>query len=482
MTTPRSDVVRDREAQAPPPQCPAHNLGHDLGPEGLVRIYGPAAEANPQAMYERLRREYGPVAPVLLHGDLPAWLVLGHRENLEVMRTPSLYSRDSRIWTMFKEGRVPADSPLAPTLAWQPLCLFVDGEEHARLRGAVNDGLGQFNRHGIRRYVVRYTRQLVDAFEPRGEADLVKEYAEQLPMLVMTQLLGMPEENGPELVAAALDLIKGTESALASNEYVVQTLRRLVERKKEEPGRDLATTLLQHESGLTDDEVVEHLRLILVMANETTMNLIINTLRLVLTDGSFRASLSGGQMTLPNALDQVLWDAPPMSVIPGRWATGDTVLAGQQIKAGDLMMLGLAAGNVDPAIRPDPSASMYGNRSHLAFSNGPHGCPGQDIGRAIADTGIDAMLAMLPGLELAVMDSELPVSSAWLSQRIQSLPVRFTPRHALRTDDFHVSTEAHKAQPLPGIAVDPVAPAPASEPPAPSSWWRRLIGRARRRN
>ncbi|MFI6289146.1 cytochrome P450 [Streptomyces sp. NPDC051018] len=473
MSTPRSDFPSDGSAAVPPPGCPAHNTGAG----GLTRLYGPVAEADPRMMYEGLRRQYGSVAPVLLHGDLPAWLVLGHRENLEVMRTPSLFSRDSRLWTMFKQGRVAPDSPLAPMITWQPLCIFVDGDEHARLRTAVNDGLGQFNRHGVRRFVTRYTRQLVDEFEATGEADLVRDYAEKLPMLVMTQLLGMPEENGPLLVEAALDLMKGTETAMASNEFVVETLRKLVKRKTENPGRDLASRLISHESALTEDEVVEHLRLVLIAANETTVNLIANTLRLVLTDRRFRANLSGGQMTLPDALEQVLWDAPPLSVIPGRWATGDTTLGGQPIKAGDLLMLGLAAGNVDPEIRPDLSAPVHGNRSHLSFSSGPHECPGQDIGRAIADTGIDSLLTILPSLDLAVSEGELATTSAWLTQRVNSLPVRFTPRRPATVQEIDVSTPPPKSQPLPAVTSVASPATQLARPPVRRSWWRSLFGR-----
>lgn len=99
---------------------------------------------------------------------------------------------------------------------------------------------------------------------------------------------------------------------------------------------------MQHEAGLTDDEVLEHLRVVLLAANETTVNLIADTLKMVLTDQRFRTHLSGGHMTLADALDQVLWDAAPMSLVAGRWATGDTELGGQQIKAGDMLLLGLA--------------------------------------------------------------------------------------------------------------------------------------------
>ncbi|MFF6984010.1 cytochrome P450 [Streptomyces sp. NPDC008343] len=468
----------------PPPGCPAHGLGA----EQLHRLYGPVAEADPRAMYEALRREHGAVAPVLLHGDLPAWLVLGYREILEVTRSPARFTRDSRHWRMFQEGRVAADSPLRPMVEWQPNCIFVDGEEHRRLRSAVTDSLQSFDRRGVRRYVIRYTDQLVNTFAARGSADLISEFAEKLPMLVMTQLLGMPEKHGPMLAGAALDLMKGSPTALQSNDFVVEMLRTLTAKKKNHPGHDLASRLLGHEADLSDDEAVEHLRLVLIAANETTVNLIANTLRLVLTDHRFRAHLAGGHMTLPDAVEQVLWDEPPLSAIPGRWATGDTVLGGRQIRRGDLLMLGLEAGNADPEIRPDPTAPLHGNRGHLSFCSGPHECPGQEIGRAIADTGIDTLLARLPDLHLAVDRSELRSHAAWLSRRLDSLPVSFTtPRpRAVETTDTTNHFASTSAQPMSVAAevTDPPATPPAPRPQQGrfTSWWRRLTTRRRHRS
>ncbi|MGK4579008.1 cytochrome P450 [Kitasatospora sp. HPMI-4] len=452
MTTPFPDDA----SLTPPPGCPAHGLG----PNGLRRLYGPEAEADPAGLYEKLRAEHGEVAPVLLHGDLPAWLVLGHSANLAAMRTPSRFSRDSRRWTAFQNGLVTPDSPLMPVIAWQPLCVFADGEEHKRLRGAVTDGLNRFDRRGVRRYVTRYADQLIQEFGPTGQADLVAQFAERLPMLVMTQLLGMPEDYGPRLVDAARDLMKGTETAIASNDYVVATLRRMMERKREEPGHDLVTWLMRHDAGLTDDEVLEHLRVVLLAANETTVNLIADTLKLVLTDRRFRAHLSGGHMTLADALDQVLWDAPPMSLVAGRWATGDTELGGRRIRAGDMLLLGLAAGNVDPAVRPDPSKPLFGNRSHLSFGSGPHECPGQDIGRAIAETGIDILLTRLPDLQLSVPEYELTRTSAWLSRHLVDIPVDFTPRTAKA--EAVVSEPAEPADPTTEPATPSAAPASAA--------------------
>ncbi|MFD7664901.1 cytochrome P450 [Streptomyces sp. NPDC059788] len=422
MTTPRPDAARDNSAPVPPRGCPAHGMGPEVR-----RLYGADAEAHPKELYEALRQEHGSVAPVLLHGDVPAWIVLGYQDNLEVMRTPSRFSRDSRRWSAWQEGLIPDDSPLVPMVGWQPLCVFADGAELLRLRSAVTDSLDQLNRHGVRRYIARYTRQLVSAFARKGEADLVRDYAEPLPMLVVSQVLGLAPEEGQALVAPALDLVKGSATAAASNELVTQALRELVDAKKKRPGRDLASELIAHPSALTDDEIIEHLRLILVAAHQGTVNLLAHTLRLVLTDPRFRGSLSGAQMTLPDALDQVLWDTPPIAAVPGRWATGDTRLGGQQIREGDMLLLCPAAGNADPEVRA-AEAPMHGNRSHLAFSFGPHQCPGADIGRAIAETGIDTLLSLLPDVRLAVLESELSIEAAWLTQRPAALPVAFEPR------------------------------------------------------
>ena len=487
------------DAAVPPPGCPAHAAADGpgtvptgvtglptgipadgpspgVGPGGVRRLYGPEADADPVGLYERLRAEHGAVAPVLLPGDLPAWLVLGHRENLEVSRTPSLFSRDSRLWHDMQRGNVPPDHPMAPLTTWQPLCVFADGEEHERLRRAVTESLSRFEARGIRRYVTRFADQLIDQFVGTGRADLVDQFADQLPMRVITQLFGMPEGYGPRLVDAARDMIQGTETAVQSNDYVTETLQSLVERKRVTPGHDFASMLLAHPARLTDDEVREHLRVVLVSANEPTVNLLANTLELVLTDQRFRATLAGGHMTLPDALEQVLWDEPPMTTNIGRWATGDAELAGKSIKAGDMLLLGLAAGNVDPAIRPDLATPMHGNRSHLAFSGGPHECPGQDLGRAIVDTGIDTLLTRLPDLRLAVTEDELRRDAALMSRRLVALPATFTPRRAKASARTGPGVPSVELPPLrPHYPVGVTAQAPAAQVPVPhTTWWGRL--------
>ncbi|MGW6740797.1 cytochrome P450 [Streptomyces sp. NPDC055025] len=468
MTTPSSHQSGSDDRPAPPPGCPAHTPGTarpraaGTGVDGLRRLYGPEAENDPMGLYEKLRAEHGSVAPVLLHGDVPAWLVLGHSENLHMTRTPSQFSRDSRRWSAQHDGTAPPGHPLAPVFTWQPICVFADGAEHERLRGAVTDSIARIDHRGVRRHINRYSNRLVNEFCQDGRADLVSRFAEHLPMMVMAQILGMPEEYNERLVQAARDMIKGTETANESNEYVMTVLRRLVARRRDTPEEDFATWLTEHPAGLTDDEVGQHLRLVLIAAYETTANLIANVLRMVLTDPRFRARLSGGHMTLPEAVEQTLWDEPPFTTIFGRWAVGDTELGGKRVKAGDALIVGIAAANADPVVRPDPTASMRGNRAHLAFSGGPHECPGQDIGRAIADTGIDALLLRLPDLQLAVEEHELRYSAALMSRQLLELPATFAPRPP---QDVTGPPDATPAARRPQWRVDSPRPVSGSQPP-----------------
>ncbi|GGU81915.1 cytochrome P450 [Streptomyces litmocidini] len=480
MTVPPTEHAPAQPGAVPPPGCPAHIAD---GPGGATRLYGPAAETDPMGLYEELRAAHGPVAPVLLDGDVRAWLVLGYLENRDVASRPTQFSRDPRVWHGWRSGEIdPATSPLIPMIGWRPDCVCADGEEHQRLRGAVTAGLNQFDHRGVRRHITRFAHQVIDTFCESGEAELVEQFTEAVPMLTLSHLLGMSDESAPKLVHAARDLFKATETSLASNAYVLECLEQLVAEKHVRPGHDIASALLAHPAGLTDEEVKHHLRLILLAGYETTANLMSNVMRMVVTDPRFRGSLAGGQMTLPEAVEQVLWDEPPLMVCPGRWANGDTTLGGQQIKAGDMLLLGLAAGNVDQAIRPDSETPVHHNRAHLSFSAGTHECPGQDIGRIIADAGIDILLTRLPDIALAVPEESLTWRSSTWARHLTALPVTFAPRPP-RSDDLPAPLPAPPPQSN-GRPVPPPwpAPAPGTAPrPEPRASWLTRVRRLLRR-
>ncbi|MGH4029164.1 cytochrome P450 [Actinomycetota bacterium Odt1-20B] len=405
--------------------CPVRHDG-PAGPGGVTRLYGEGVSADPHAVYDRLREKYGAVAPVLLEGDVPAWLVLGYRENRRVLENPRQFARDARIWRDWKEGNLESSSPLIPMLAWRPDCVSQDGEPHRRLRRAVTDNLQALADRGIKRHVTRFANKQIDAFAERGSADLVAEYAEYLPMLVLTRLFGLAEGEGRRLATSCAQVIKGGEEGFAHNERIMEILQELAKRKRAEPGADFTSGLIDHAAELDEEEVLSHLRLVLITAHTTTSNLLARVLQSVLTHPSHLAGLVSGQLHVSAVVEEVMWNTPPLAVCPGRFATADLELGGQHITSGDLLVLGLTAGNYDPVIRPDTASDLHGNQAHLAFSGGAHECPGQGMGQAIIATAVDVLLHRLTGLRLAVGPEELTSTASTWESRLDRLPVEFT--------------------------------------------------------
>jgi cytochrome P450 len=401
--------------------------------DDVVRLYGPRFHNDPAAVYREIRRKHGPVAPVLLEGDVPAWLVLGYREVHHVTSHPEIFGRDSRRWSAWSD--IPADWALRPYTEYRPCSVFTEGDEHRRRGGALNDALAAVDQFELRNEVERIADRLVDAFADRGRADLMTQYALRLPVLAMARLFGLSEADAPTLaedIAASAD--EG-EEAVRAHERVVGRMRRLVEEKRTRPGPDYPSRLLAHPAGLPPEEIPTDLFLTMGAAQLTTADWMGNTLRLMLTDKRFSLNLSGGRRSVGQALNEVLWEETPTQNFVGRWVIQDTRLGGQHIRQGDAVVLGLAAANTDPRVRPTSYAHSSGNQAYMSFSHGLHGCPqsAREIAETIVETAIEVLLDRLPDLVLAVPAHDLEWRpSVWMRGLI-SLPVEFSPMYVDRS-------------------------------------------------
>src|SRR5207302_955260 len=103
---------------------------------------------------------------------------------------------------------------------------------------------------------------------------------------------------------------------------------------------------------LTEDEFISDLVLVMTAAQQPMAYWIGNTVRLMLTDDRFSMNISGGRRSVGQALNEVLWEDTPTQNYLGRWAARPVQLGGRQINTGDLLVLGLAAANSDPQVRP----------------------------------------------------------------------------------------------------------------------------------
>ncbi|WP_369197807.1 cytochrome P450 [Streptomyces djakartensis] len=409
-------------AGTPSSGCPAH--------QGAVRLSGLEYQRTPSQLYRTMRREQGPVAPVLLDGDIPAWLVLGYPEVSYVTSHDELFARDSRRWNQWPN--IPPDWPLLPYVGYQPSVLFTEGLEHQRRAGVITQALEGVDQFELTRECRLIAEQLIASFSGSGEAELMSMYAHALPARAVLWMCGMPQgsadtEQLVEDLRISLDAGEG-DDPVAAYGRVGERIMRLVKEKRERPGPDVTSRMLLDPADLSDEELVQDLISVIAAAQQPTANWICNTLRLLLTDERFAVNVSGGRVSVGEALNEVLWLDTPTQNFIGRWAVRDTQLGGRLIRAGDCLVLGLAAANTDPQIWPESHVGAE-NSAHLSFSNGEHRCPypAPLLADVMARTAVETLLEHLPDLVLGVETEELTWRPSIWMRGLASLPVRFTP-------------------------------------------------------
>jgi cytochrome P450 len=393
--------------------------------ESRVPLYGPQFQRKSADLYAEMRRAHGPVAPVLLDGDVPAWLVLGYRELQYVVSNPKVFGRDSRRWNAW--DRVPPDWPLLPLIGYQPTMMFAEGAEHRRRAEALDDALADVDQFALRAQAQQVADRLIDTFAGAGEADLITQYADGVPLPVVARMIGVPDVETADLVRMVNKTHAAGEGANDAYARVREKVRRLVASRRQNPGADVTSRLLAHPAALADEEITEDLLHLMNAGQLPTAYWIGNTLRLMLTDDRFAMTLSGGRQSVGQALNEVLWEDTPTQNFPGRFAVCDLRLGGRQIRKGDLLILGLAAANHDPLVRPAPQASA-GNQAYMSFSCGEHRCPhaAQEIAEVIAEAAIEVLLDRLPDVVLTVPVDALTWRPSPLFRGLSALPVKFT--------------------------------------------------------
>jgi cytochrome P450 len=385
----------------------------------LTPLYGPEFTAAPEQAYEHLRAAHGDCAPVELAPGVRATLVLSYRGALQVLRDPVSFRRDPRPW----QYSVPQDSPVLGTMCYRPNAMFSDGNEHRRLRSAITDALGQVNHGVLRRDIVAVADGLIDRVAAEGRADLMTGYALPLLMIVFTRMFGCSDELAERIMLGVQRLFDGSDPAEA-NRVLDQTLQELVDFKRRAPGDDVVSRLLAGNGRLSDDELKHTVLVLMGAGSEPAANLVGGALVELLTNPDLSEGLSGGTVAVDAAIDEILWRRPPMSNYAISYPVRPYPLFGHVLPPGEPVVISFAAANADPAAG---DGARVGNRAHLAFSTGPHGCPVPQMALLLAATAIERVLERLPGITMACPVEQLPWRVSPFSRGLSALPVTFPP-------------------------------------------------------
>jgi pimeloyl-[acyl-carrier protein] synthase len=377
-------------------------------PLSLYHLLDPEVLADPYPLYRQLREQ----DPVHWDPYLHAWVVTRYEDVATVFRRFSADRTPSPEY--FEALGVPEVGPIARMMVQQ--MLFMDAPAHTRLRRLAGPAFQPAQVATLRPHIQDIADRLVDDILARGPGrmDLMADFAEPLPAMVTTELLGVPVEHHVELKEWSVtfagmlgnfqhnpDLLPGVLEAV---ENLSGYFRAAIAEQRRDPRPGLLGELLRAEvdgDRLTDEEIAANCVVTMVGGLETTTNLIGNGMMTLLRNPQQLERLRAEPGILPAAVEELLrYESPSQQT--ARIARDDVELGGKQIKKGQAVIAVMAAGNRDPERFPDPDRLDFDrpDNRHLAFGWAAHFCFGAPLARLEAEIAFSTLLRRLPGLAL----------------------------------------------------------------------------------
>ncbi|MBC9729855.1 cytochrome P450 [Streptomyces sp. TRM68367] len=382
-------------------------------------------------------RALGPIVPVELPGGIPAWAPTGYEVLMELVLDPRV-SKDPRLhWRLWPEvGEHPSWGWI---LGWVGVVnmLSTYGADHARLRKLVAPSFTHRRTEMMRPRVEAITAELLDGLDAAGgeAVDLRAAFAHPLPMRMICELFGVPEEMREDtgrLIAAIMDTSDPSpEHAAFVQQQIGTVLPALIAHKSAHPGDDMTTELIRvrDEDGdrLSDEELLYTLLLVIGAGFETTVNLIGNAVVALLRHPKQLTAVRSGELGWDAVVDETLRVHPSIASLPLRFAVTDLTVGDVTVPAGDAIITTYAAAGLDPAhygAGADVFDATRAADDHLAFGIGVHRCIGAPLARVEALTALPALFERFPGLRLAAAGDELRQVPSFIAFGWQEIPVR----------------------------------------------------------
>jgi len=387
---------------------------------------------SPYAQYARLRAGDPVHWSDLLHG----WVLTRYDDVAHILREPTISVEiDNALPTPAvdtERQRVAERGGKADTLVLR------DDPDHARLRRLMQQPFGIRAIDDLREMVRMRIDAAIDELVPRGEIDVIGDFAYPLPVAIFCEMLGIPDEDSPRFrdwtsaVARNLDPVISAEERNKCNALMDEMelyLIEQIEEKRRHPADDIMTELVHAEEQgdrLSRDELVAQLVTLYVAGHEPTTALIGTGMRALIENPSQLALLEADPSLFPNAVNEFLrWDGPNQFV--RRVATAPIALDGGTIEAGQVIYCCVGAANRDPERFGADVDEVHIDRAdashHLQFGMGVHSCLGAHLARLQAELALRALVARLHDVALAGP----PVwSERMVIRGLQHLPVSFT--------------------------------------------------------
>ena len=371
-------------------------------------------------------------APVYWHDEADGpgfWAITKYDDIRTVSRQPGTFSSYER-GTMLAE---PDDMSLA---AGRQMMLNMDPPQHDRFKLLVSRGFTPRNAQRLTSRIDELSRDIVDGVIDRGECDLVADVAGRLPSALIAELMGIPRADGERLYELT-EIMHTTDDAVAPPEKKAMAIaemlgyaQQVAERKRADPGDDIASALVQAEvdgDRLTDGELQWFFLLLVNAGGDTTRNLLASGVQALFDHPDQRARLLDDvEGLLPSTVEEMLrWTTPVVHF--RRTVMHDTELRGTTLRAGDKVMVFYGSANRDEDVfeRADEFDIGRTANPHMAFGGGgPHLCLGLHVARIEIQSMLRQIVTRMP--DLAPAGPPEPMASNFIAG-VHAMPVRFTP-------------------------------------------------------
>ncbi|MFE3444827.1 cytochrome P450 [Nocardia sp. NPDC059180] len=379
--------------------------------------------------HDRIRRA-GEVVPIELPGRVPAWLAVSHRAVGEIL-DDNAFAKNAAHCPALRDGRIPADWPLRALTDMQHM-LNQDGAQHRRLRKTINKAFTPGRIAGLQPRIEQIATELIDGFPNAGDIDLISNYTTPLPVRVICELFGVPQDEQPRLKEWTLTIVSTAstgEQAHAAMAAMIGYFTELLERKRSAPGDDLTSALLaaNDQNELADAELVEMMWLLIVAGHETTVHLLGNAV-VALAEHPEQLAKAQAENRWDDVVEEVLRYRSSVVGALMRYARADVKVAGVDIPAGSMM---LWHGGVGRDLLRNPNADTFDidhdHSDQLAFGHGPHFCLGAPLARLESRIALSALFRRYPDLTLAIDPAHIEYISQISTVGPLALPVRLIP-------------------------------------------------------
>ena len=343
-----------------------------------VRPFAPHATVDPYPGHRRLLRRTSPYR----EPDLGAWVVTRHADIANILRNPRVFS---------SSGKTGIDDP-------SRIIILVndDPPRHTERRALVQRPMTRRLDGTLATWIENQADALLDAADP-DNVEAMGDFAVALPVSVITHLLGIPDEDSHRFMRMRSPQRGQTQQERAAEfTEIVYYLRGLVAERRRNPRDDLISELFahdQHGPTLQEWEIIGLCITLLVAGNETTSNLIANTLDVLAGQPDLWRRLRDDRALIPTFIEEMVrWRSPTQTIF--RTTTEATEIGGTRVPAGSVIALGVGAANRDPRVfdHPDEMDLDRDLRDHLGFGSGAHYCIGAPFSRLETEKLLHAML------------------------------------------------------------------------------------------